>query len=242
MADIPLYKINPTDGSELVLVPGGWFWMGSVDEDPNVLVGERPRHLHCVAPFYIGIACVTVAQFRIFVQETKYDAGSGWQNDPDEHPVRFVRWVDATAYCAWAGLRLPTEAEWELAARCYGALKYPWGNDWEDGGRVCWSEKKGPKGSTAPEFDHPEGVGPLVVFSRAATLGVVHGRHGMREFMPDMRREISAPPSQSGSRVLRGGSWSFSSSRDFRGACRYDFNSSIRNDFSGFRAAGTVSF
>ena len=126
---IPWYKIHPKDGSELVLVPGGRFWMGSGYEETEAFEDEKPKHLHYVKPFYLGVACVTVGQFRGFVKEDNYDAGPDWQKDSDEQPVRYVNWHDATAYCKWAGLRLPTEAEWELAARSYDALKYPWGNE-----------------------------------------------------------------------------------------------------------------
>jgi formylglycine-generating enzyme len=242
-SDISLYKVNPKDGSELVLVPGGCFWMGSGDEDPEAYENEKPQHLHYVPPFYMGIACVTVAQFRIFAQETKYEAGSGWQKDPDEHPVRFVSWDDATAYCAWAGLRLPTETEWELAARCYEALKYPWGNDWEDGRRVCWSEQKGPKGSTAPEFGHPKGVSPFGSFQQSGNLWEwcadawdvgVYARYAQRDF---------SAPSHGGRRVLRGGSWNdHLSPRFFRGGDRHFNGPDDRSGSYGFRAAGTVSF
>ena len=98
LTDVKWYKVNPADGSELVLVPGGWFWMGSGSEDPEARAEEKPKHLHYVAPFYFGIVCVTVAQYRNFVKDTDHAAGSDWQNDPDGHPVRCVNWHDAAAY------------------------------------------------------------------------------------------------------------------------------------------------
>jgi len=104
---IPCYFRNPKDGTEMVLVPGGWFWMGSADEDKDASVDEKPRHLHHVEPFYIALACVTVAQFTRFVKEKGHDPGNAWNNDRDEYPVQYITWHDATAFAAWAGLRLP---------------------------------------------------------------------------------------------------------------------------------------
>jgi formylglycine-generating enzyme len=242
LTEIPWYKVNHKDGSELVLVPGGWFWMGSGDEDPDGFDSEKPWHLHYVEPFYFGIFCVTVTQFRVFMKETKHDAGSGWQNDPDSHPVRSVNWHDAAAYCEWAGLRLPAEAEWELMARGYGALKYPWGSDWEEGLRVCWDRQKGPKGNTAPVYDHPEGVGSLGSFQQSGNLWEwcadawdekVYARYAQGDF---------SAPSQGGGHVLRGGSWGHRYPGDFRGARRNVDYPDARYDYRGFRAAGTVTF
>ena len=67
---VPWYLRNPTDGTELVLVPGGWFWMGSREDDGEAPDREKPRHLHWLAPYYIALACVTVAQFACFVAAT----------------------------------------------------------------------------------------------------------------------------------------------------------------------------
>ncbi len=72
---LPWYLVNKTDGSELVLMPGGWFRMGAVAKDEEAEDCENPGHLHYVAPFYMGITCVTVAQFRRFVRESAYGAG-----------------------------------------------------------------------------------------------------------------------------------------------------------------------
>ena len=241
-ADIPYFMINPKDGSELVLVPGGWFWMGSGDEDPEAFENEKPRHLHYVEPFYFGIACVTVEQFRIFAQETKYDAGSGWQNDPDEHPVRYVSWQDAAAYCQWADLRLPTEAEWELAARVLRGVELPLGQ--RLGGRRAglWRDRKGLKGSTVPGFGHPKGVSAFGSFQQSGNLwewcaeawdAGVYARYVQGDF---------SATSQGGSRVLRGGSWFNGFPRYFRGGLRNFNHPDYRNVSLGFRAAGTVTF
>jgi formylglycine-generating enzyme required for sulfatase activity len=153
------------------------------------------------------MACVTVEQFKRFVQETRHNAGQYWQKDPGEHPVRSVNWHDASAYCKWAGLRLPTEAEWELSARGYGASKYPWGADWEDGRRVCWGKQKGPKGATAPVFDHPEGVSRFGSLQQSGNLWEwCEDAWDEKAYVRYARGDFS-PPSQGQYRGLRGGSW-----------------------------------
>jgi len=248
------YFLNPKDGTEMVLVPGGWFWMGSGDEDPEKSGDETPRHLHRVAPFYMALECVTVKRFAAFVKEARYEGGkypgtgSGyserwgeWRKDPEDHPVRYVNWFDARAYCDWAGLRLPTEAEWELAARGYEALKYPWGNNWKAGKRVCWDKRKGPGGATAPVFSHPGGAGPFGTFQQSGNLwewcedwydGEAYNRYARGDF---------SPPGSGTGRVLRGGSWYLNYPKYFRGAYRFDIFPEYRTTYYGFRGARTVT-
>ena len=236
------YSINPTDGSELVLIPGGWYCMGAADDDQEAGSDEKPRHLHYVAPFYLGIVCITVGQFKEFVNKTKHDAGSDWRKDPDDYPVRYVNWHDAKAYTGWAGLRLPTEAEWELGARGYGSLKYPWGADWEDGRRVCWTSQKGPQGATAPAAAHPEGVGPFGSFQQSGNVwewcadgyeADAYKRYGKGDF---------SAPNNGQHRVLRGGSWNLNLTKYFRSCYRYNFNPDYRLNHNGFRVARTIIF
>ncbi|WP_373500165.1 formylglycine-generating enzyme family protein [Desulfococcus sp.] len=252
--EVPCYIVNPKDGTELVLIPGGWFWMGSDDGDPDAYDWEKPRHQHYVVPYYLGIHCVTVAQFRRFVDKTGYAGGAHrskggdwnerwgyWENDPPVHPVRYVNWHDAAAYCEWAGLRLPTEAEWELAARGYGALKYPWGDDWEDGRRVCWGEQKGPKGNTAPVFGHPRGASRFGSFQQSGNLWELCADAYDDNAYKRYAREDFRMPDQGGIRVLRGGSWNSDLPRYLRGGYRNLNNPFNRYDDRGFRAAGTVT-
>ncbi|HEB99457.1 MAG TPA: hypothetical protein ENJ05_08125 [Thiotrichales bacterium] len=215
--------------------------MGSGEAAPD---GKKPRHLHWVAPYYIALACVTVAQFERFVAATGHDAGEDWKKDRDrpEHPVRYVNWRDARAYCDWAGLRLPTEAEWELAARGYGGLEYPWGDDWEGGRRVCWDKQKGPGGATVPVYAHPEGVSPLGGFQHSGNLWEwcedawdegVYRRYAGGDFRP---------PEEGKYRLFRGASWGIKYPRYFRAAYRRSDGPASRYGSLGFRPARTVTF
>ncbi len=145
-----------------VEIPAGKFIMGSDPKmDALAFDDEKPQHREHVATFWVARVPVTVAQFAAFVEATGYkttaeEKGSSWAwtgakwedvkgahwraprgprshvNDKRNHPVTCVSWLDATAFCRWAGVRLPTEAEWEKAARGTDGRIYPWGNNGPD--------------------------------------------------------------------------------------------------------------
>jgi formylglycine-generating enzyme required for sulfatase activity/energy-coupling factor transporter ATP-binding protein EcfA2 len=132
------YWTQPFGEPDWVTIPAGEFWMG-VDVSPYER--ERPQHKLFMPEYQIARVPVTNAQYALFIQDAKYKAPEGWEeNRPpkgrESHPVVNVSWYDAIKYCEWLtektgkSISLPSEAEWEKAARSDDKREYPWGK-WE---------------------------------------------------------------------------------------------------------------
>lgn len=151
---------------------------------------ETPQCRAFLDDFYIGVHAVTNAQFARFLSETRplaeqlqrwvawLDEIASAPNDPDSyhalggfenHPVINVTWFGADAYCQWAGLRLPSEIEWEKAARGDDGRIFPWGNDW-DPAHLCWWGSHGAKETTVPVDAFPRGCSPHGIFQMAGNV------------------------------------------------------------------------
>ncbi|HIQ22562.1 MAG TPA: hypothetical protein EYH34_15160, partial [Planctomycetes bacterium] len=134
---------------QMVFIPAGEFLMGTGAEEadrlaqeydvhPSLFATEVPQRKVYVKAFWIDRYPVTNAQYQKFVDETGHRPPPAWHGATcpeglEDHPVVTVNWHDAAAYARWAGKRLPTEEEWEKAARGTDGRVYPWGNQWVEG-------------------------------------------------------------------------------------------------------------
>ncbi len=231
-------SIRESDGTEMVLVPGGPFAMGP---------GRRPVYLDA---FYVDRTPVTNAQFKTFVDVTGYapiDAGrdrflAHWRSGAfprgrAHHPVVNVSWDDANAYAAWAGKRLPTEAEWEKAARGTDGRAYPWGRSSPTPSHANFG--KAHRGTT-PVDAFPDGASPWGVLDLAGNVWEWCEDGDDPEFYENGPTHNPRSPrrSTSGGRVVRGGSWMFDAS-SLRTTARTSFEPHYRFGAVGFRCART---
>jgi formylglycine-generating enzyme required for sulfatase activity len=213
----------------MVYVPAGEFQMGSTDAQIEAAMalcvaagssqencetwmnGELPAHMVVLDGFWIDRTEVTNAQYaqcvaagacRVssYADDSRYNGAT--------QPVVGVSWEEAAAYAAWVGGRLPTEAEWEYAARGPESLVYPWGNEWETGLANCREEDcQDGYAMTAPVGSFPEGASWVGAVDLAGNVWEwVADRYGA---YPSSRQVNPTGPASGASRVLRGGSFFF---------------------------------
>ncbi|MDH4187824.1 MAG: SUMF1/EgtB/PvdO family nonheme iron enzyme, partial [Nitrospira sp.] len=163
-------EIVGKDGGPMVLVPVGEFIMGSDKGDDD----EQPIHRVFLDSFYIDKFEVTNGRFAKFVEVILSEPPWGFSDKEtpvvySDRPVRWVNWMEAMGYCLWAGKRLPTEAEWEKAARGTDGRIYPWGNDPPTTAHAVYGLKEGAD-MVAPIGNRDKGKSPYGAHDLAGNL------------------------------------------------------------------------
>ncbi len=226
--------------NEMVLIPAGPFIRGTDHRLPD----EGPQHVVDLPAFWIDRYEVTNLQYKKFIDATgrrspKHFRNRTFPEGKADHPVTYVSWDDAKAYCEWAGKRLPTDAEWEKAARGTDGREYPWGDEFDiekANMPLRWAEL-GQFGDTTPVGAFEGGVSPYGVYDM--TGNVWEWTASWYQPYPG-----NTTPSESyGTRykTLKGGSW-FDCSFYKCGISAPVYNRSFfakrtRNDSFGFRCA-----
>jgi serine/threonine-protein kinase len=195
-ADTKADPSSPPAG--MVYIPGGTFMMGRDNEDEYV----GPPYEVTVAPYFMDKTEVTNKQYLEFVQATDYAPPPDWENGTfkvgtADHPVVNVTWNDARAYAEWAKKRLPTEAEWEFAARGTDGRLYPWGNDWRPGNSYT---KESGLSTLQPVGSAPDGASPYGILDMAGNAW----EWCSNNFSP--YPGSTAPPKDLTFKIIRGGS------------------------------------
>ncbi|MBI3891206.1 MAG: SUMF1/EgtB/PvdO family nonheme iron enzyme [Candidatus Wallbacteria bacterium] len=231
---------NIKDKSVLIQVPAGTFTMGRGDS----VASEKPAHEVRLSAYYISKYEVTWGQYLQFCSETRHSVPERPQWITDKHPVCNVNFADASAYCAWAGLRLPTEAEWEFAARGTDGRTFPWGDEDPAGAGLCkYGELRcGLKEAdkyARPVGSYSRGVSPIGAFDMAGNVAEwcadFYDLTYYARITGDKAQDPKGPPSGT-YRVVRGGSWTYEIEK-LRTTNRFLFEPSAPFVGLGFRPA-----
>jgi formylglycine-generating enzyme required for sulfatase activity len=235
-AEIPMRVWEEILGQPMVWVPAGAFLMGSdKSRDSKADDNELPQHSVTLPGYWIGRFPVSVAHWKLFVKVSGYEADRVRSyddddpgDDPDDYPVRYVNWNNTLAYCKWLGeksglpVTLPSEAEWEKAARGTDGRIYPWGDELDK--NKCNTDASGNNCTTPVGEYSPAGDGPYGCADMAGNL------------WEWTRSKLEPYPynAEDGQNVVRGGSWR-DDLDDARAARRREGFPFSSTDFYGFR-------
>lgn len=242
-------RIRTVDGATMLRVEAGAFVRGSSEGDED----ESPARTVHVTAFWIDRLEVSVAQYERCVAASACrpppaapnkaaTAECNWGHaDRRDHPVNCVTWQEAVDYCRWAGAALPTEAQWEKAARGSDARRYPWGSEQatcehtvmpQRGVAGCGRKTTWPVG-TKPRDESPFGVRDMSGNVREW----VADHYGEKYYATSPDRDPTGPE-RGWAKTLRGGSWEVHNDQHMRAANRYRFKPDFRFHGAGFRCAG----
>ncbi|MEC4890982.1 MAG: formylglycine-generating enzyme family protein [Nitrospira sp.] len=236
-------EIAGKDGAPMVLVPAGEFIMGSDKGDED----EAPIHRVYLDAFYLDKFEVTNGRFAKYVEAVQSEPPWGFADKDTplvqaDRPVRWVSWMDATGYCLWAGKRLPTEAEWEKAARGTDGRIYPWGNDPPTPAHAVFGLKEGGAETVSPVGNRDKGKSPYAVHDLAGNLYEWVMDWYDEEFYSNFAKNPAINPrgpSEGTAKAQRGGSYINNPYR-LRSSFRTKGNPTEQDPNVGFRCAQDV--
>ena len=223
--------------TSMAAVPAGEFIMGSNERWDD----EAPEHVSSTQAFYIDLNEVTNADYIKFVNTTQRTPPYHWpegniSKGKENRPVVYVSWFDAHDYCSWAGKRLPTEQEWEKAARGEEGLIYPWGNEWSlDKSNNPYKHSTG----TQPVGSYPKGRSPYGLYDISGNVWEWVDSY----YLPHPGNPVTRAEYGKDKRVLKGGSWfdclSYGCGLSAPTFNRSFFTPEVKNNSFGFRCAKT---
>ena len=244
----------------MILIPKGIFTMGFAIDNENEWgdMDEEPVHKVNLSDYWIDKYEVTSSSFSKFLNENKKTAHQFIEITPavtvqikenvykpreglENYPVNRVSWFGADAYCRWKGKRLPTEAEWEKAARGTDQRIFPWGNEFPDNSRVTYRRKYKEKRFQVmePVDGMVKGISPYGVHHMAGNVWEwVSDWFGAAVYQGEDRIDPKGPESGI-SKVLRGGSWYYKAYY-MRTTYRFNEKPDIFKVWQGFRCARTA--
>lgn len=243
-------RISTKDGMVQVYVPAGDFIMGSTDQEiaravkiypVSFFENEKPQHSVYLDAYWIDRTAVTNAQYSKCVlagqcslpQAAKSRTRDNYYGTVQyaDYPVIYVTWKDADNYCAWAGRRLPTEAEWEKAARGTDGRIYPWGDQAPDYLLANFDEIVG---DTTEVGKYPAGASPYGALDMAGNVWQWVKDWYAEDYYQNSPKRNPAGPASGSYKVMRGGAFYFDSSVE-RSANRIGIDPELTWDPNGFR-------
>lgn len=242
-------EVKGKDGAPMVLIPEGSFPMGVPHGDRDGGRDEYPRHDVFVNNFYIDKFELTNGRYLEFVKATNHRIPQNpknatrnlWQGDTiteslADRPVVNVDWADANAYCQWAGKRLPTEAEWEKAAKGTADRRFPWGNVEPTNKHLNFNQQWIGEKTLMPVGSYELGKSPFGVYDMAGNVWEwVNDWYDAKYYEKSPAKNPPGPETGT-KRVLRGSGWQ-NETPTVRIFTRVDSDPTIRNESTGFRCA-----
>jgi len=241
-----------TSHAGMALIPQGAFEMGSrkslreldpvaiFQADRHMLGPEDPAHELILDAYYIDLHEVTNADYKEYIEATGSKTKPRYWDDSNfnqsNQPVVGVTWKEAQAFCQWKGKRLPTEAQWEKAARGKRPVKYPWGNEEPDKNRLNFNSYVG---KTTPVGSYPTGKSDYGVFDLSGNVAEWVQDWHFPEYYLFSPKENPPGPERGHYKIIRGGNWQ-NNAEDVRLTYRNATVPKARSKTIGFRCVANA--